>query len=91
MTDETPTTEAFQAQGETQSPGRPAPTLSRQLKRQITRRLRPMTDKSRVLKFGIRGITTVRETLGLASGLGRWVAGEARRAIESRRGSKGRG
>ncbi len=36
------------------SPRRGPPSLTRQLRRQLTRRLRPTVQKSRVLKFGIR-------------------------------------
>jgi hypothetical protein len=57
------------------------PSLSRQLRRQLTRRLRPTVQKSRVLKFGIMGVTVMRETLGAA-----------RRAIHAyRTGSKTKG
>ena len=54
------------------------------IKRHLTRRLKPVVEKSRVLKFGIKGITFVRHELEKAGGLRRWVTASALRITRRR-------
>jgi hypothetical protein len=52
------------------------------LKRHLRRQLRPVIERSRVLKFGIKGVTAVRER---AEGIRRWVTASALRISQGPR------
>jgi hypothetical protein len=54
----------------------------KQLKRHLSRRLKPMVEKSRVLKFGIKGLTLVRDEIERAGGIRRWVTASALRITQ---------
>ena len=69
-----------------QTSPRKTPGPGKQLKRQLRRRLKPVVESSRVLKFGIKGLTFVRGSLERAEHLRRWVTASALRI--SNRGSR---
>ena len=65
-------------------------STKKQIKRHLTRRLKPVVEKSRVLKFGIKGITFVRhelERIERAGGVRRWVTASALRITRRRPGA----
>lgn len=51
-------------------------SVKKQIKRHLRRQLKPVIERSRVLKFGIKGISIVRER---ADDLKRWVTATALR------------
>ncbi len=61
----------------TTSSARKPISAKKQIKRHLRRKLRPVIERSRVLKFGIKGITRLRDR---ADDLKRWVTASALRA-----------